>query len=160
MSRYIYTLVVKAVSSGIRLSGFEAQFPALRLWCGLFYFFHLSFLICKVKTLKFLLHEVGVRLVCLVAQSCLTLCDPWSVARQAPLSMGILQARIPEWVAMPSFRGSSQPRGRTQVSHIAGRFFTDWAKKCIALGNSLVIQCLGLWASTVGAMGSFLVRKL
>ena len=61
---------------------------------------------------------------------------------------------------VPSFRGSSQPRGRTQVSHIAGRFFTDWAKKCIALGNSLVIQCLGLWASTVGAMGSFLVRKL
>ena len=30
-----------------------------------------------------------------------------SVTRQAPLSMGILQARILEWVAMPSFRGSS-----------------------------------------------------
>ena len=34
----------------------------------------------------------------------------WSVAHQAPLSMGILQARILEWVAMPSSRGSSQPR--------------------------------------------------
>ena len=32
---------------------------------------------------------------------------PWTVARQAPLSMGILQARILEWVAMPSSRGSS-----------------------------------------------------
>ena len=34
----------------------------------------------------------------------------WTVAHQAPLSMGILQARILEWVAMPSFRGYSQPR--------------------------------------------------
>ena len=43
---------------------------------------------------------------------------------QAPLSMGILQARILEYVAMPSFKVSSQPRNETQVSHIAGRFFT------------------------------------
>ena len=38
---------------------------------------------------------------------------PWTVAQQAPLSMGILQARILEWVAMPSSRGSSQPRDGT-----------------------------------------------
>ena len=31
----------------------------------------------------------------------------WTVACQAPLSMGILQAKIPEWVAMPSFPGGS-----------------------------------------------------
>ena len=31
---------------------------------------------------------------------------PWTVSHQAPLSMGILKARILEWVAMPSFRGS------------------------------------------------------
>ena len=37
----------------------------------------------------------------------------------------ILQARILEWVALPFFRGSSQPRDRTQVSHIAGGFFTS-----------------------------------
>ena len=37
---------------------------------------------------------------------------------------GILQARILEWVAMSSSRGSSQPRDRAQVSHTAGRFFT------------------------------------
>ena len=48
----------------------------------------------------------------------------WTVARQAPLYMGILQARKLEWVAMPSSRGSSQPRDRTQVSRIAGGFFT------------------------------------
>ena len=38
--------------------------------------------------------------VCLVAHSCPTLCNPWTVAHQAPLSMGILQARILEWVAL------------------------------------------------------------
>ena len=40
---------------------------------------------------------------------------------------GILQARILEWVAFPSSRGSSQPRNRIQVSCIAGRLFPDWA---------------------------------
>ena len=66
--------------------------------------------------------------VCLVTQSCLTLCNPVDyIACQAPLSMGILQVRILEWVAMPFSRGSSQPRNWTQVSHTADRFFTIWA---------------------------------
>ena len=51
----------------------------------------------------------------------------WTVACQAPLSMGILQARVLQWVIMPSSMESSQPRDRTQVSHIAGRFFSVWA---------------------------------
>ena len=37
--------------------------------------------------------------------------------------MGILQAGLLEWVAMPSSRGSSQPRDWTQVSHTEGRFY-------------------------------------
>ena len=49
---------------------------------------------------------------------------PWTVARQAPLSMGILQARILGRVAMPSSRGSSRPRDQTQVPCTAGAFFT------------------------------------
>ena len=53
-------------------------------------------------------------------QSCATLCDPmYYIVR------GILQARILEWVAFPLSRGSFQPRDRTQVSLIAGRFFTS-----------------------------------
>ena len=40
---------------------------------------------------------------------------------------GILKARILEWVAFPFFRGSSQPRYQTQVSHLAEGFFTNWA---------------------------------
>ena len=45
----------------------------------------------------------------------------WTVAGQAPLSMGILQARILEWVALLSSKGSSQPREQAKVSCIAGR---------------------------------------
>ena len=55
-----------------------------------------------------------------VAQSCLTLCDLVDCA-----VYGILQARILEWVALPFTRESSQPRDRTQVSLIAGGFFTS-----------------------------------
>ena len=52
---------------------------------------------------------------------------PWTAARQGPMSTGILQARILERVAIPSSRGSSQPRDWTQISCIAGGFFTHWA---------------------------------
>ena len=63
----------------------------------------------------------------LVAESCLTLCISWTVAHQALLCHGILQARILEWVTIPCCRGSCQPREWTQVSCTAGRFFTIWA---------------------------------
>ena len=59
-----------------------------------------------------------------VAQSCPTLCDPIDYTVH-----GILQARILEWVAFPFSRGSSQPRDRTQVTCITGRFFTSWATR-------------------------------
>ena len=42
---------------------------------------------------------------------------------------GIFQARVLEWIASSFSRGSSQPRNRTQVSHIAGRRFTVWATR-------------------------------
>ena len=59
-----------------------------------------------------------------VAQLYLTLCDPMDCTVR-----GILQTRILEWVAIPFSRGSSQPRDRTQVSHVAGGFFTVWATR-------------------------------
>ena len=43
--------------------------------------------------------------------------------------MGILQTRMLEWVTVPSSRGSSQPRDRTQVSRPAGRSFIIWATR-------------------------------
>ena len=60
----------------------------------------------------------------LVAQSCLTLCNPMDRSLPGSSVHGILQARILEWVAMPSSRRSSQPRDGTWVSCIADRFFT------------------------------------
>ena len=56
----------------------------------------------------------------------------WKLLSRDPIDYtvpGILQARILEWVAFPFSRESSQPRDRTQVSHIAGRFFTNWATR-------------------------------
>ena len=93
--------------------------------------------LCEVTS-----HNVKVK----VTQSCPTLCDP-----MAPLSMGILQARILEWVAFPFSRGSSQPRDRTQVSHIANGFFTSWATgkpKNTGVGSLSLLQ------------GSFLTQEL
>ena len=64
-----------------------------------------------------------------VTQSCLTLCNPMDCGPPGSSVLGILQARILEWVAMPFSRGSSQPRDWTQVSVIGGRFFTIWAMR-------------------------------
>ena len=55
-----------------------------------------------------------------VAQSCPTLCDPMDYTDH-----GVLQSRTLERAAVPFSRGSSQPRDRTQISHVAGRFFTS-----------------------------------
>ena len=59
-----------------------------------------------------------------VAQLCLTLCDPMDYTVHV-----ILQARILEWLAFPFSRGSSQLRDQTQVSCIAGGFFTSGATR-------------------------------
>ena len=49
---------------------------------------------------------------------------PWTIADQAPLSMGFFQERILEWVAISSSRESSQHRDPVCVSCLAGGFFT------------------------------------
>ena len=58
-------------------------------------------------------------------QLCPTLCDPMDCSPPGSSVPGILQARILEWIAMPSSRGSSRPRDQTCISCIAGGFFTD-----------------------------------
>ena len=57
-----------------------------------------------------------------VTQLCPTICDLMDC-----IVNGILQARVLEWRAFPFSRGSSQPRDQSQVSCIAGGFFTNWA---------------------------------
>ena len=58
------------------------------------------------------------------AQSRLTLRNCMDCSLPGSSVHDILQARILEWVAMLSSRGSSQPRDRTCVSYLAVRFFT------------------------------------
>ena len=59
------------------------------------------------------------KLACIIylcAKSCLTLCDPMDCSPPGSSVQGILQARILEWVAISSSRGSSPPRDQTHVS--------------------------------------------
>ena len=65
----------------------------------------------------------------LVAQSCLTLCDPMDWSPPGSSVQGILQAKILEWVVIPFSRRSSLPRDRTLAFYIAGGFFTVWATR-------------------------------
>ena len=57
--------------------------------------------------------------MCSAAKSCPTLCDPVACSPPGPSVHGIPQARVLEWVAMPSSRESSQPRDRTRVSYVS-----------------------------------------
>ena len=64
-----------------------------------------------------------------VTKACPTLAAPWTVACQAPLSMGYSRQEHWSEFAISFSRESSQPRNWTQVSCSAGRFFTDWAMR-------------------------------
>ena len=103
-----------------------------------------------------------------MARLCLTLHNPMHCSPPGSSVLGILQARILEWVAMTFSRGSSQPRDRTQVSCIAGGLLTVWAiweapKELVGFnskdregnGNQLQYSCLenpmgrGAWWAAV-----------
>ena len=69
----------------------------------------------------------GEELTSVCTQLCLTLCNSMDYSPPGSSVYGILQARILEWVDMPSSRGSSQPRTEPTspvASALAGRFFT------------------------------------
>ena len=80
-----------------------------------------------VKTQHF--HCRGVEVKVLFTQSCWLFATPMDYSPPSSSVHGILQVRILEWVAIPFSRGSFQPRDRTQVSCIAGRFLTTWATR-------------------------------
>ena len=65
----------------------------------------------------------------LVAQLCMTLCEPMNCSPSGSSVHGILKTKMLEWVAIPFSSGSSQPRDQTWVSCIAGSFFTIWATR-------------------------------
>ena len=72
-----------------------------------------QYLVYKLNYIKIYMHRKKVKVK--VAQLSPTFCDP----KDCTLHW-ILQARTLEWGAFPFSRGSSQPRGGTQVSRIAG----------------------------------------
>ena len=74
----------------------------------------LIFIIIKNKTLRLLLFVLCVYAKLL--QLCSTLCDPMNCSLPGSSVHGILQARVLEWVAISSFRGSSGSRDRTWVT--------------------------------------------
>ena len=106
----------------------------------------------------------------LVTWSRLTLYDPVDCSPPGSFAHGIFQARILEWLAIPFSRGSSQPKDRTGVSYIEGRFFTIWATRTayshftnwrnrhkgsekLALGPGVAWVChTGPWAPDWGSL--------
>ena len=94
---------------------------------GWFYFV-VFFLTSDIRCLVHWFSNVFSKWV-LVAQSCPTLCNPMDCSPPGSSVHGILQTRILEWVAISFSRGSSQPRDRTQMFCVAGRFFTIWATR-------------------------------
>ena len=77
-----------------------------------------------VRPYWYTMYQLCAVLICSV--SCQTLCDLKDCSPLGSSVHGILQARILEWDAMLSSRGSSWPRNQTGVSCIAGEFFTSW----------------------------------
>ena len=96
----------------------------------------------------------------LVAQSCLTLCDPIDCSPPDFSVHGILQTSVLEWIAIPFSRGTSQPRDWTLVSCVSCTLFTIWA-----IGKSLMLlelkkelhnQKTELKSGLLKAVGSYL----
>ena len=79
-----------------------------------FHVLHYSLNWLKIKWYQYKILNIVNIMKVKVAQSCLTLCNPKDC-----IVLGILQARILEWIAFPFSRRSSQHRDWTQVSCIA-----------------------------------------
>ena len=72
----------------------------------------------------FLVYVLHITCMCVYSCVCVLSCvqlflNPWTVAHQAPLSIGIFQARMLEWVSVSYSRVSSRPKDRTPVSFIS-----------------------------------------
>ena len=98
------------------MNPFFQIFNRRKFWINLYYCWEMTFYF------KLLYNFSVFRDWVKVAQLYLTLCDPMDYTVH-----GILQARKLEWVAILSSRAPSQPSNWTQISCIAGKFFTSWA---------------------------------
>ena len=96
---------------GILISPVERGLSSALPWGDSWHFFALHLLYCW----------------CLVAKLCPTLCDPLDCSPPGSSVQGILQARILEWVAIPSSKGSSWPRDQIHISCFGRRILYHWA---------------------------------
>ena len=105
-----------------------------------------DFIFCFISELQFLFPLLmPTQPLCVHAQplqSCPVLCDPMDRSSSGYSVHRILQEKILEWVAMPSFRGSSRSRNQTCISCFAGGFFTTEppGKPSIATNFPLLAQ--------------------
>ena len=103
--------------------------PPLSPWESPFYFLFLWMWLLCISPISGIRQHLSLCGEGLVAKSCLTLYDPMGCSPPGSSLHGTFQARILEWVAIPSSRGSSQPKDWTWIFCIAGSFFTDWATR-------------------------------
>ena len=104
-------------SHSIPSSDIGFYFQLSHKWLGFFFLSLLETDPDKTPTLELAAIPLCIRAGSL--QSCLTLCNPLDYSLPGSYVHGILQARILEWVAMPSSRGSSLPRDRTHISYVS-----------------------------------------
>ena len=97
---------------------------------------YLFFSICPKKILLICLF------LFLVTKLYLTLCDPVDCSPPGSSAHGILQARILEWVAMPSSRGSSKPRDLSHVSYVSCNGRWKWHLVGLCWINSYFTNCI------------------
>ena len=113
-------------------------------WTDLYVFFHfflLELMICSCSIVGFCTKTADLLSCCLYIISLCEMkvkwmwkllscvCDPMDCSPPGSSVLGILQARILEWVAIPFYRGSFRSRGWTQVFCVEVKFFTVWATR-------------------------------
>ena len=92
---------------------------------------------------------------------------PWTATHQAPLSIGILLSRILDWVAVPSSRGSSQPKDRTphcrqilyHMSHQGSLRILEWVAYPFCRGTSWPRNWTGFPALQADSLPAELLGK-
>ena len=95
----------------------------------------------NVSSGVFYLRPKKEQILAAAAQSCPTLCDPIDSSPPGFSAHGIFQARILEWVAISSSRGSSRPRDQTCIS-------------CVSCIGRQVLYHRGTWESLLPEQGS------
>ena len=125
MDRFVFLAVQGTVKSLLQHHSSKASI----LWCSTFFIVQFSHPYMTTGKTIALTRWTFVSKVMSLLFNMLYMLVIAFLPRSKRRTHGILQARILEWVAIPFSRGSSPLRSQTQVSGIAGRFFTNWVTR-------------------------------